>query len=150
MIIIESMDLLSEYRGKLLGSSRWHTVEQRLVTAFAEVTDDHQGIHLNATDARAAGFDKPIAHGYLLLSLLPGMAQQVYRVKGVSSKINYGLEHCRFINPVMVGAKVQAQFALHDIRPKPQGILLTVDATLNINQQSKPALVARTLALLIP
>ncbi|NVK57119.1 MAG: MaoC family dehydratase [Alteromonadaceae bacterium] len=150
MNIIESVDLLPDYRGKLLGTSEKQSIEQSQITAFAKVTADLQGIHLNADDARAAGFDKPIAHGYLLLSLLPSLAQQAYSVKGVSSKINYGLDHCRFISPVMAGATVQAQFTLHDIITKPQGIQLIVDAVLNIHQQSKPALVARTLALLIP
>ena len=87
---------------------------------------------------------------YLLLSLLPHLAQQVYSVNGMTSKINYGLDRCRFITPVPGDAYIRASFTLVEVLHKPKGIQLTVDDELQIRDHDKPAVVARTLALLMP
>ena len=150
MMNFESIDALDNHVGKSLGVSPWFSLSQKQVNAFADTTLDFQGIHLNTDAARASGFDAPIAHGYLLLALLPHLAQQVYSVNGMTSKINYGLDRCRFITPVPADADIRASFTLVEVLHKPKGIQLTVDAELQIRDHDKPAVVARTLALLIP
>lgn len=149
MTTFESIDALKEHGNNLLGYSDWKTIEQEQVDRFAVATEDFQAIHSDASAAQAAGFNQPIAHGFLLLSLLPMFTEQAYSIKGVRTVINYGLDKCRFVFPVEVGAKARAEFTLHDIQAKPQGMLVSVDVVVHLQDQSQPALVARTLALLI-
>lgn len=148
MINIETIEALHDYVGKNIGVSPWKTIDKKMIRAFAEATYDLQPIHLDASAAAAAGFEAPIAHGYLLLSLLPYLAQQTYQVSGVKSKINYGLDKCRFVAPVTEDSQINAEFHLAAVEQNKNGVRLIMDVTVNIKDKPKPALVARTLALL--
>lgn len=143
-----STEQLVENVGQSLGVSPWYRLEQSAINDFAKATNDYQAIHLDAEIARQAGFAGPIAHGYLLLSLVPYLAGQTYRVHGITTKINYGLERCRFISPVIAGSEVRAEFVLAELTKTVNGTQLITDITLHIAGTSKPAMIARTLALL--
>lgn len=148
MINIETIESLQDYVGKTIGISPWKSIDKKMIQTFAEATYDLQAIHLDASAASAAGFNAPIAHGYLLLSLLPYLAQQTYQVSGVKSKINYGLDKCRFVAPVTEDSQINAEFYLAAVEQVRNGVRLIMDVTVNIKDEPKPALVARTLALL--
>ena len=108
MRIFPSIGSLKEAVGEHLGWSDWHVVDQAQVSAFADATGDHQWIHVDPQRAAAGPFGTTIAHGYLVLSLVPMLAAQVYRVEGVRMGVNYGLNRVRFPNPVPTGSRVRA------------------------------------------
>src|SRR5438445_3494021 len=105
---LEGIDGLKALAGEHLGYSEWHAVTQDQVNTFADATGDHQWIHVDIDRAKAGPFGGPIAHGFLTLSLLPMLGQEIYQVGGLRMGINYGLEKVRFPNPVPVGARVRA------------------------------------------
>src|SRR5699024_7038109 len=97
----------------------WFTVDQQRINAFADVTEDHQWIHLDVERARReTPWGSTIAHGFLTLSLLPALTHPIYRVEGVKARINYGLDKVRFLAPVPAGARIRARVALTAIEPQ--------------------------------
>ncbi|WP_110982689.1 MaoC family dehydratase, partial [Acinetobacter baumannii] len=95
-----SIDQLVELQGQELGSSQWMTIDQNMINTFADVTQDHQFIHVDEEAARQTPFGGTIAHGFLTLSLLSAMAAQVLpTVQGQKSGVNYGINNLRFISP---------------------------------------------------
>jgi acyl dehydratase len=147
-----TLDTLPEFVGRELGVSEWREVDQALIDAFADVTGDHQWIHVDAERARAEGpYGAPIAHGLLTLSLLPAMRAEVGVVpEGVGRVLNYGYDRVRFLAPVKAGARVRARVALLDTQPKGDGVLVTTRNTVEVAGEEKPALVADALTLLQP
>ena len=89
--------------GTNLGSSNWLEITQDRIDQFADATDDHQWIHVDAEQAAEGPFGATIAHGYLTLSLIPLLGGDVYALDSPGPKINYGVNKVRFINPVKVG-----------------------------------------------
>jgi acyl dehydratase len=130
--------------GDELGSSEWHLVDQARVNAFAEVTGDHQWIHVDPERAAAGPFGGTIAHGYLTLSLLPALMAEVWRVEDARMGINYGLNRVRFPSPVPVGARVRAVGRLKEATPIEGGVQGVVEATVEVEGGAKPACVAET------
>jgi acyl dehydratase len=130
--------------GEELGHSEWHDVTQERVDAFADVTGDHQWIHVDRERAAAGPFGGTIAHGYLTLSLLPALMGEVWRVDGVRMGINYGLNRVRFPSPVPVGSRVRAVGRLKEVTPVDGGVQAVVEATVEVDGASKPACVAET------
>ncbi|MGE5826788.1 MAG: MaoC family dehydratase, partial [Micromonosporaceae bacterium] len=106
MRTFDSIADLAKAAGEHLGYSEWHTVTQEQVNAFADATGDHQWIHIDPQRAAAGPFGTTIAHGYLMLSLLPMLASEVYRVAGASTRGNYGLNRVRFPAAVPTGSRV--------------------------------------------
>ena len=90
-----------------LGTSGWHTIEQRHIDLFAEATGDHQWIHVDHDMAAQGPFGKTIAHGYLSLSMLPMLLSEVINVEGARMGINYGIDRVRFTAPVPSGSDVR-------------------------------------------
>jgi acyl dehydratase len=136
-----------------LGVSDWLTVDQERINEFADCTDDHQWIHVDVERARRESpLGSTIAHGYLTLALLPTMRQEVVTVPaGISQVINYGLDRVRFIAPVKAGARIRDRVVLLAAGPQVEGrILITFKNTVEIEGETKPALIAQTLSLLIP
>ncbi|MEM1041404.1 MAG: MaoC family dehydratase [Bacteroidota bacterium] len=148
-----ALDTLDRFVGRDLGVSGWVTVDQARIDAFAACTEDHQWIH---TDPERAARESPsgttIAHGFLTLSLLPAMRREVGVVPdGVARVLNYGLDRVRFLAPVPSGARVRARVRLASVTPKAEGpLLLKTENIVEIEGEETPALVAETLALLIP
>jgi acyl dehydratase len=134
---------LLELGGADLGHSEWLEITQERVNTFADATDDHQWIHVDVERARSGPFGGTIAHGYLSLSLLIPLWSELLEVQGVGMAVNYGLNKVRFPSPVHVGAKVRAQGAIASVVEVKGGAEVTVDLTVEIDGQPKPAVVAQ-------
>jgi len=131
-------------------ASDWHQVTQDQVNTFADVTGDHQFIHVAPERAaKETPFGGPIAHGFLTLSLLSQFAEAALPAfpQGVIG-INYGFDKVRFLAPVRVGARIRGVFTLAEaIERKPGQIQLTQDASVEIEGSDTPALAAKWLTL---
>jgi len=134
--------------GEHLGESSWRTITQEQVNLFADATDDHQWIHVDAERAAAGPFGATIAHGYLSLSLLAAFSPEIISIEGVRMSINYGLDRVRFVAPVRIGSRVRSSADLLGATPTDAGLRITVRHTVEIAGEAKPALVADSLALL--
>ena len=142
---------MKDYIGKELGVSDWFVVDQERINKFADVTEDHQFIHIDEEAAKPL-FGSTIAHGFLSLSLLPHLASQSGGLvpENVKAGINYGLDKVRFINPVPSGSKVRVRSTLKDVSEKNPGQwLLKSEAGMEIEGVDKPAYVAESLTLFI-
>jgi acyl dehydratase len=129
--------------GQHLGHSDWVTVTQEQVDQFADATGDHQWIHVDVERAkRESPFGGPVAHGYLTLSLIPSLLPQVVEITGFRMGVNYGTEKVRFPSPVPVGSRVRAGATLASATPFEGGIAMNMDVTVEVEGQSKPAMVA--------
>lgn len=144
-----SIDQLVELQGQALGSSQWMTIDQSMINTFADVTQDHQFIHVDEEAARQTPFGGTIAHGFLTLSLLSAMAAQVLpTVQGQKSGVNYGINNLRFISPVHSGKRVRGNVHLKNVSQKNKGSYqLIMEVTIEIEDQAKPALVTEWLTL---
>lgn len=139
--------------GQPLGSSGWVAIDQARIDAFAAATGDHQWIHVDPARAATGPFGATVAHGFLTLSLLPLMAEQALRIDDVRLGINYGLERVRFPAPVRAGRRLRGHFRLLAYVPLPAlgtggpGARLTMEATIEIEGEPKPACVAEAVSL---
>jgi acyl dehydratase len=139
------IDQLPSLEGQHLGYSDWEDVDQSRIDLFAEATGDHQWIHVDPTRAAAGPFGTTIAHGYLTLSLLPALLQQIEVVSGVSFAVNYGCNRVRFPSPVPVGSAVRLGLAIAAVEDVGGGVQVTYDATVEVRDSAKPSLVAQVL-----
>ncbi len=147
-----TFDTMKDHLGEELGTSAWVTVDQAMINQFAETTGDHQWIHVDVERAkRESPFKAPIAHGYLTLSLVASLGQDIGLMPdGVAAAFNYGLDKVRFLTPVKAGAKVRMKSTLASFEPKGPGqYLMKCANTIEIEGEDKPALVAETLAMLV-
>lgn len=140
---------LNDYVGKELGRSEWLTIDQARINLFAEATGDHQFIHVDPVKAAQTPFGSTIAHGFLSLSLMPKLMEDILIVpEGLKMAINYGLDSVRFIQPVKVNSKVRLNVTLTDVTEKKPGQwLFKATATLEIEGHEKPAYIAESLSL---
>ncbi|WP_035840150.1 MaoC family dehydratase [Kitasatospora azatica] len=134
---------LLELGGTDLGRSEWLEITQERVNTFADATDDHQWIHVDVERAKDGPFGGTIAHGYLSLSLLIPLWSELLEVQGIGMAVNYGLNKVRFPSPVQVGAKIRAHGAIASVTEVKGGAEVTVDLTVEIDGQPKPAVVAQ-------
>ena len=117
-----------------------------MIDAFAEVTGDHQWIHVDtARAAREAPGGTTIAHGYLTLSLLPVLGRSVFAIRGRGRALNYGANRIRFTGTVPAGSRIRAVQSLKASEPIPGGRRLVLDTTVAVEGQDRPALVAETI-----
>lgn len=128
--------------GQELGTSEWVTVTQEKINLFADATGDHQWIHVDPDAAAKGPFGKPIAHGYLTLSLLPVFTEQIYSVKSVVMGVNYGANKVRFPHPVPVDSKVRATATLKETQDIKIGTQAIVSVVVEIEGVEKPACIA--------
>lgn len=140
---------LKDYVGKELGRSEWLTIDQARINLFAEATGDFQFIHVDPVKAAQTPFGSTIAHGFLSLSLMPKLMEDILILpEGVKMVVNYGLDSVRFIQPVKVDSKVRLKVDLVDATEKKPGQwLLKATATLEIEGSDKPAYIAEPLSL---
>ncbi len=145
------LDSLQAKVGSELGVSDWCQIDQDRVTAFAEVTDDSQFIHVDPKRAALSPFGGTIAHGFLALSLLSAMLQTALgRIPGGMS-MNYGFDSVRFISPIRTGKRIRGHFTLKDCAErKPGQWRLVLDTTVEIEGEPRPALVADWLVVVFP
>jgi len=142
---------LRERVGEEIALSDWMTVSQERINAFADCTEDRQWIHLDEEKARNSPLKGRVAHGFLLLSLLPHLNREndVFRMR-YRMLINYGLNRVRFIHPVHAEKRIRCRAVLkHVTRKGFRKILVTVENTLEIEGENRPALVAELLALIV-
>jgi acyl dehydratase len=125
------------------GTGEWFEVTQDQINKFADVTIDHQFIHVDPERAKATPFGTTIAHGFLTLSLLSHLLAQVYRIEGTKMGINYGLNKVRFTAPVPVGSKIRGVVDIGDVEDAKGGaVQVTTRITVEIEGSERPALVA--------
>jgi acyl dehydratase len=132
--------------GQEVGTSSWVRIEQDRIDRFAEATGDHQWIHVDPERAKDGPFGSTIAHGFLTLSLIPGLSWEVYTIEGARLSVNYGLNKLRFITPVKVGSRVRAHLAIANVEDVPGNALqVAMNVTIELEGAEKPAAVAETL-----
>ena len=144
---------LNEKVGQELGQSDWVTIDQERINSFASCTGDQQWIHVDIARAkRESPFRGPIAHGYLTLSMVASLAMQVGIIPtDAAAGLNYGIDKVRFLAPVPAGARVRLRVVLAGVEPREGGqVVMKTQNTLEVEGSEKPALIAETLALLIP
>ena len=140
---------LKQYKGREIILSDWMEITQDRINAFAECTEDRQWIHVDEKRAKKGPLSSTLAHGFLLLSLLPylNLKNDIFSLRSKMA-VNYGLNRVRFINPVKPGNYIRNRAVLKDITKKGfRKVLLSVENTIEIKDQEKPALAAETLAL---
>jgi acyl dehydratase len=148
MLVVDRPVDMKAYVGQKLGVSGWVTVDQAKIDKFADATGDHQWIHVDVERAkREMPAGKTIAHGFLTLSLLAGMAHQIYDIRNRSRGINYGSNKVRFTAPVPVGSRVRLSQTLKNVEDIDGGVRMTFESTMEIEGSARPALVAETLSL---
>ena len=152
MLIVDRPADLDAHVGRELGPSDWITVDQAMIDRFAEATGDRQWIHVDVGRAqRELPSNRTIAHGYLTLSLLPVMIDQIWRIEICSRRINYGANKLRFTNAVPAGARVRLHQKLLSVEPcGSDGRRLVLLSTVEIEGEKRPALVAEILSLVFP
>lgn len=148
MQVIGSIDDALSMIGAELGVSRWVDIDQARIDAFADTTMDHQWIHVDVDKAKAESpYGATVAHGFLTLSLIPGVSKDNYIVKNAKLGINYGLNKVRFIAPVTSGSRIRVLSELADAtRVSDDTVNLTVRHTVEIDGVEKPAVVAELIA----
>ncbi len=145
-------DALQDHIGQEVGLTDWLTIEQDRIDQFADATDDHQYIHVDAERAAQTLFGGTIAHGFLTLSLLSALNSRGggLKLENTVMGINYGLDRVRFVNPVRSGQRIRARFNLSSAEEKTPGRYLTRYAvTVEIEGEEKPALVADWLGMTV-
>ncbi len=133
--------------GQELGSSDWVTIEQDRIDQFADATDDHQWIHVDAEKAAAGPFGATIAHGYLTLSLCSRFLPEIVEVQNMKMGVNYGCGKVRFPNAVRVGSRLRGKGQLVEAEmTKDGGVQMIVRVTVEIEGEERPACVADTIS----
>ncbi len=134
--------------GEDIGTSDWVTVDQAMIQRFADATGDHQWIHVDVERAkREMPGGKTIAHGFLTLSLIAGLAHQTHEIHHRSRGINYGSDRVRFMSPVPSGSRVRLHQKLLKVEDIEGGVRMTFSSQMEIEGQSRPALIAETISL---
>ena len=151
MRVISSIEEAVEVVGQELATSDWITIDQERINAFADATDDHQWIHVDVERAKTESpYRTTIAHGFLTLSLIPGLSKDNYRVDNAKMGINYGLNKVRFLAPVQPGSRIRLRSELIDAKKVDETTVdLTVRQTVELDGSDKPAAVAEVIARMV-
>lgn len=140
-LIINSYEEFASHLGEKLGESDWLQVDQERINLYADATLDHQWIHVDVERAKEESpYHSTIAHGYLTLSLLPYLWQQIVEVRNIKMLVNYGMDKMRFGQPVITGSRVRMITKLHNIQNLRGICKVEVDFKIEIENQRKPAL----------
>ena len=145
-----SIDELRTATGQELGVSDWLAVTQAMIDDFARATGDFQWIHVDRERARRSPFGTTIAHGFLTLSLIAQLRDQIYDVAGVAARINYGCDTVRFLEPVPSGGRIRLRLALARVAPSRRGVRVDSECTIELEGAPRPAAVATHITLLVP
>lgn len=146
--IVRTIEDAKALVGQEIGVSDWVLVDQQRIDQFAEATDDHQWIHVDTARARTEmPGGQTIAHGYLVLSLLPALMDKLVSMPTLQRAINYGLNKVRFKNPVPAGSRVRLRSVLLQAQKRAGALQVILENTIEIEGQAKPACVAEVIAL---
>jgi acyl dehydratase len=143
-LTIEELEMSGE---RELGTSSWHDITQEQVNMFAEATGDRQWIHVDPLRAAGGLFGGTVAHGYLTLSLIPGLLGELMTIADGTSLVNYGIEKVRFPAPVRTGSRVRLGALLVAAEPRDGGVLCRFGVTVELEGSTKPALAGEILFL---
>ena len=142
-LVINSFEEFHQYVGQDLGSSKYHMISQDQINHFAEATLDHQWIHTDPERAKKEGnFGGTIAHGYLTLSIVPYLWEQIVKVNNLKMMVNYGIDNLKFAQPVLVNDEVRLLAKLENISNLRGTIKTEMKVKLEIKGQKKPAFTA--------
>ena len=144
MRTISGLDELKQAEGEELGVSDWHRISQADIDAFADVTGDHQWIHVDPERAKDTPFGGTIAHGYYTLSLAPMLTEQVMTLEGFAFAVNYGLNKVRFPAPVPVDSNVRMRARIAELSDIPGGAQMVMELTFEREGGDKPVCVAES------
>lgn len=136
---------LPNHVGRKLGPTEWQLVTQESVNQFADLTGDHNFIHVDPERAKQTRFRGTIAHGYLTLSMLGPISQQLLKVRDAGTSINYGLNKVRFPAPLPVGAVFRGHGEITCVTPIEGGVQVTATFTIEVQDLTRPALAAECL-----
>ena len=148
MRVIKSIEDAKALEGEEIGLSDWVVIDQHRIDQFAEATGDHQWIHV---DTRRAAMEMPdgktIAHGYLVLSLVPALSANFIEFENLVRAINFGANKVRFYTPVPAGVRVRARATALQARRRAGALLLTSEVRIEVEGERKPACVAEVLGM---
>jgi acyl dehydratase len=142
-ITVNGLGELKVLVGQHLGYSGWLQVDQDRINTFADATGDHQWIHVDVERSRSGPFGGPIAHGYLTLSLLVPLCNELVEVRGITMAVNYGLNKVRFPAPLPAGSKIRLGATLAAVVDVPGGVDALIDAVIESDASAKPVCVAQ-------
>lgn len=136
---------------KPLGISAWRLIDQSMINRFADATGDRQAIHVDPEFAKSGPFGATVAHGFLLVSLVPELLYPILEARAVDKIwVNYGSDKLRFITPVIVNSEVRIHVTLAKAEEKsPLSLLLQCDVNMEIKGQTKPAFFSESLFMLV-
>ena len=146
-LVIESIEGAKVLEGQEIGISDWYLIDQDRINRFAEATDDYQWIHVDVERAKKElAIGATIAHGYLLISLIPVLCEKIVVFNGERA-INYGINKVRFKQMVPAGSRIRLRCTLKSARRRAGALQIILEHKIEIEGQSKPACVAETIAL---
>ena len=137
-----AIDDLPNHEGQSFGPSAWQQLTQADVSAYADVSGDHNPIHVDPVAAAESPFGRTVAHGYLTLSRVVPLMADVFTVTGFKTGVNYGLNHLRFPAPVPVDSSIRLSGTLQKVEEIAGGYQLIVDVVFEVEDNPKPACVA--------
>lgn len=136
--------------GELLGHSEWVAIDQAMIDAFADLTGDHQWIHVDP--ARAAGElpgGRTIAHGLLVVGLIPRLQRDCYQIVNRGTGLNYGYDGMRFVSPVTVGSRVRLALTLKALERVAKGWRIETKQVMELEGSERPAIVTDHILLIL-
>ncbi|MDP5148237.1 MaoC family dehydratase [Shewanella sp. ULN5] len=142
---------INEFVGKETGVSKWYQITQAQINQFADATHDHQFIHVDPEAAKVTPFGGTIAHGFMSLAYLSAFSFETgIEIENMKMGLNYGFDKIRFIQPVKEGSNIRGRTVLNSVvEKKPGQYLLNWDVEVEIENESKPALIAQWLTMTI-
>ena len=149
-LIFKDLNEFKIYEGKVVPGGEWLTITQEMINDFAKATLDFQWIHVDVEKAtKHSPFKKPVAHGFMSVSLLSKMLGDLFEVTSVKMGVNYGLNKVRFPNPVLVGSKLRLNIKVAAIEQYAEnGVKITWECSVEIEGEEKPACVAEFISLM--
>ena len=149
MLVIKDIEEVKKSIGQEIGVSEWLEIDQDRINKFADATGDHQWIHVDVEKAAAEmPGGKTIAHGYLTMSLIPGLTFEFMDLSHVVRAINYGGNRLRFTNMVPVGSRVRARSVVKSVEEKAGGMQIVNEITMEIEGQDRPACIVEGIAII--
>ena len=139
---VAGAEQLGALAGTDLPPTPWISVDQHMVTTFAELTGDTQWIHVDPQRAKSGPFGAPVAHGFLTLSLLPRFWHEAVAVEGFRSAVNYGLDRVRFPAPLLVPSRVRAHLRVEDVQEAGSAMQVLLHASIEREGADKPVCIA--------
>ncbi|GAA1860441.1 MaoC family dehydratase [Brevibacterium marinum] len=149
MRTLNGIDEITSLVGTELGSSEWTTIDQDAINTFADVTDDHQWIHIDEQRAAEGPYGSTIVHGFFTLSLIPKFSAEIFTIEGVSIRVNYGLNKVRFAQPVPVGSRLRGTVSVNEVIPGDKGTQVILKHVIEIEGEERPACIAEVVTLLV-